>query len=266
MCTQNPKLPTISPPAHVNPHEEGLIQSIPIRIFDLDLNHRLSPPQLCNYLQEAATYQADFLDLGLDSMLERGFGWVLFRMRLEFYGWVNGRDWLYVQTYPSGRDTFQAFRQFRWYNQEQKVLGVGSSSWLTIDINKKRPVPMEKVLEPLRPIQLGEELLPPPDKLEFTLINPTQYQHTVHYSEIDVYQHTNNVNYVKWALNGLPRDIIQHFYLSSLEINFNKETTWGDDIIIVTAPDNVSTHTYYHKITRVEDNQTVCLLRSTWKQ
>ena len=52
----------------------------------------------------------------------------------------------------------------------------------------------------------------------------------VRYSDIDTNMHVNNVKYVSWALETVPKDIVLNYELKNVKVTYEKETTYGETI------------------------------------
>ena len=54
----------------------------------------------------------------------------------------------------------------------------------------------------------------------------------VTYGELDLNGHVNNVRYIEWILNHLPRDFHGTHRLMELEINFLGEALYGQTVFV----------------------------------
>ena len=86
----------------------------------------------------------------------------------------------------------------------------------------------------------------------------------VRYSDIDTNMHVNNVKYVAWALETVPKDVVLNCELKNIKVTYEKETTYGETIKVSTEvirKENIII--CRHKIINEEGTE-LTLLESTW--
>ena len=66
--------------------------------------------------------------------------------------------------------------------------------------------------------------------------------HTVAFSDLDMNQHVNNVQYVVWAMDAVGLDITTTTPLRELEINFNAEVRPTDVVEMKLYKDGTATY------------------------
>jgi acyl-ACP thioesterase len=90
---------------------------------------------------------------------------------------------------------------------------------------------------------------------------------TTRLADLDMYRHVNNVVYVEWAVETLPRAVWEGWTLRDHEINFRSETSI-DDVIISEAEEVTCSDTriFLHRLTRKSDGKETALLRTWWEK
>jgi acyl-ACP thioesterase len=74
----------------------------------------------------------------------------------------------------------------------------------------------------------------------------------------------NNIRYLQWLIESIPDDIIDNFYLYSIDGRFIAEAQLGDTIMSFTERD-MSNNSFIHNI-KTQDNNKVCATAQTiWK-
>ena len=83
---------------------------------------------------------------------------------------------------------------------------------------------------------------------------------TVCLSDLDIVNHVNNVKYLEWCLDLVDENLILNQNIDSFEMNFLKELSLGDKIVIHECITEKAT---IFSITK--DEKTSCALQLNWK-
>jgi medium-chain acyl-[acyl-carrier-protein] hydrolase len=203
-----------------------------VRSADTDVRGRLSLVAASELLQESAARHAVALGVGADTLSPLGLAWVLVEWRLELDAVPAWRDEVTVETWPSGLSERIATRDFRLASADGREWGRATSHWVVIDVARRRPVRMPEtvraVRRPDRPRALagGLSRLAAPDPPEATFDLP------IRWSDLDMNGHVNNLAYVAWVVESVPRDVLHASAPRSLVISFRAECR-GDDTVRV---------------------------------
>jgi len=208
-------------------------QKFAIGSFDSDWHGNAKLTSICNYLQEIAGNHVDRIGQGLEDLNENNHAWVLSRLRIKIIRPAKWKESIRIETFPTGIKGLFGARDFRIFDADNKVIALASSNWLVVDVNSHRPIrphevvknmPLgnypevfEKELGKLAPLSQDAELI---EEIK------------VHYSDIDINRHVNNVKYLKWLIDALPIETLTEKPVSELEINFLHELKLGEQIQI----------------------------------
>ena len=204
-----------------------------VRSYEITPRGTASVLALADYLQEAAGHHAAELGVSMQDLLDDGRAWVLARLRLDIDRLPKWEDDVVVETWPSGLDRLYATREFVLHDgsDEGGVLARGTSAWLVIDTDRRRPLRPPAMLRSLetpdRPPALAHDVsrdLPAPERTD------AASTFTVRYHDLDVNRHVNNVRYLEWALETLPPEVLDARRCLSLQLQFSAETTLGDTV------------------------------------
>lgn len=193
--------------------------------FQVDPQGRLRWSALGDLFQEIAWQHADSGNFG-QNLFDMGFHWVLSRLYIEEKKLPRWGDVIQLKTAARGIDGLFALREFEMVNSSGEVLAGGMSSWLLLDSKSKRPK---------RPNQfLPDNLFPPvsdstyiPEKLKVPTETTTPKKFTVHFSDLDMNNHVNNVTFIRWIedyCHAVGLDFNQ------LEINYLAEAVFHQDV------------------------------------
>lgn len=224
------------------------ISDFRVRANEIDVNGKVTFPNIVNYFQETAWLHIIDLKIAGEEMLKYDLMWVLNRMKIEVFEYPKLHETVTVKTFPSGFDKFFFYRDLRLYNAENKVIAQATSTCLLVDINKRKLAPVPDFLKGLvqeidveigrLPIAKGK--IKPLKEVDF------QSKVTVKWFDLDTNNHANHIHYFKWILENLPTIVHEKQEIKSVDIIMKSEATLNE-ILTVQAIDNQD-DTYTHQI------------------
>lgn len=235
-----------------------------VRTYEVNPNGRASIQTIGNYLQDIAGKHA--AALGVSNLDNPELAWVLSYMCIQMDCYPRFGETVHLETWPSGIASVYAIRDFLLKNQENKRLGAATSTWIVLDLNRRRPVRMPasvtRIPLPDRPaaIEHAARKLQAPTDIAFSS------SFAVRYSDLDLNGHVNNVRYMEWAVESVPHTETEGRRLHQLELQFKAETHYGETIGVATGhATHADTTIFAHRLTRTSDTQEVALVRSQWQ-
>jgi medium-chain acyl-[acyl-carrier-protein] hydrolase len=232
-----------------------------IRNYEAGPNGRLAPYHLANYFNEAAGIHAEKLGWGIDSMQEDGETWVMTRFYLNINRLPAAGEKVVVRTRPSGADRVQAYRDFDMATPDGEILVLGTSAWVIIKLNVRRPVPTPQKIQELGE-QFGSRWLKLPDqKLRLPSKSGAEFGFKVRKTDLDINNHVNNAVYIGWVTESVPENIYEKSELRELDVVFRAEAFYGDEVVCRTGPE---TEGYMHVLNRKDEEKHIVIARSTW--
>jgi len=235
-----------------------------IRAYEVGQNGRVTIQSLCNYLQEAASNHAHHLGVSVEQLIRQQLTWVLSRFHVRINNYPYWRQAVTIETWPSDKDNLYALRDFRLFH-DGKEIGVATSSWMLINVQARKPVPLPDFLNEIKNDKMGRALadtfqkLPKSEDFEF------ERSFDVRLSDLDMNRHVNNVIYIDWGLESLPAEIYHNNILQDLEISYRAESFLGDQVISkskVTATEGLKI--IHHSLIRKSDDKELCQMMTTW--
>lgn len=193
--------------------------------FQVKPDGNISLTSLADLFQEIAWAHADSADFGRN-LSEMNLMWALARLEINLLEFPKWGQTIRLFTGSKGADKLFAFRDFMIWDEDQRVLARGMSSWLLLNSATKR-------------IQKPEAILPPalfdptlkPDRQPPKLVARGELTATeelkVRFSDLDLNYHVNNTSYIRWVENILAD---QGIYPSDLSINYLAECH-KDDLV-----------------------------------
>jgi medium-chain acyl-[acyl-carrier-protein] hydrolase len=240
------------------------IDEYTIRSYEVDTQKKATLPTLCRFLQETAYHHAHNLGFGYEHLKKKKQFWVLSRLIVKMVRYPEWGDTIEVHTWPSGVERLFALRDFKILDEKGDRLGAAVSAWIILNSEKRRPQRPDHLKEEIGYLTGQPVFEQRPDKIP-GLSNPRKGPvFPVRYSDLDLYDHVNNVKYIQWIVDSYPAAAHREFKISGFEINFLSEAKYGDKISICTETYEESPPRAGHSVKREADYRDVCLARARW--
>jgi acyl-ACP thioesterase len=203
-----------------------------VRSYECGKDGYASLATICNYLQEAASLNAESLKFSKSNFEAAGenISWVLTRMKVRMAEYPKWEDRVSVLTFPRGGRRITAWRDFTIRGADGRTLGVATTEWMLIDLSSRKVVPIPESVFALanteREPVLGDDPWTP--RLRFPEgAECAQYRFKAQNSHIDLNGHVNNVHYIEWLMEPVPG-----VRPSDIEIVFRSETLAGEEVSV----------------------------------
>ena len=220
---------------------------------------------LADYFQEAAGHHADALGVSMQDLLAENRAWVLAHFRMQIDRLPDWNEEITIETWPSGLERLFATREVIFRGGDGEALAQGTSAWLVIDTERRRPVRPPSALydieTPDRPAPLDTKLddLPAPDRID------CERDFTVRYHDLDLNRHVNNVRYLEWALETLPPTVLDERRCTGLALQFEAEATLGDPIFATAQVEESGAGlNIRHRLAHADTDRTLACAATTW--
>ena len=236
------------------------VYSFKVRSYECGPDGRATLPTVCNYLQEAASLNAEALGFSKSDFdaARKNVSWVLTHLVVRMYRYPAWDEEIRVETFPRGGRKIVAWRDFTIKDADGVELGVATSEWMLIDLKTRKIVAVpEEVLECADPANvpvLGDE---PFSRFRYPQAAATDkpLSFVAQKSHIDLNGHVNNVHYIAWMLEPCSEACPKE-----LEIVFRSETFVGDEVRVETVQADGFT---WHRVSSPEGRDHI-VARTRW--
>ncbi|MBU3144538.1 acyl-[acyl-carrier-protein] thioesterase [Clostridium sp. CF012] len=235
-----------------------------IHYYEVDIHKRALITSIVDYLGDMAMYQSEILGVGIEHLKEKKMAWVLYKwdITMESYPLLN--ETIRVKTFPYSFRKFYAYRKYEIINAEGDKIGYASSVWILINTDRRRPIRIMKDMYATYGIDESNDTPIEIEDIKSIKIVDSEKSFQVRYSDIDTNMHVNNVKYVAWALETVPKDVVLNCELKNIKVTYEKETTYGEIIKVSTEVIREENKIICrHKIINEEGTE-LTLLESTW--
>lgn len=241
-------------------------QAYPVRSYEPRTDGRVSIASICNHLQDIASCHADALGFGYHDMECTGHFWLLARLhvmldRLPRFGETDR-----VTTWPSGNERLTASRDFTLQVDGQPI-GRATSSWVSMNIDTRRPTPPGEVLQERFIPDRGRALRFPSKAVTRLREGDHEILLMARRSDLDVNDHVNNVRYVEFGLEAVPPEWMAARRCLGVDIQFRSESFAGDEYraTCAQAEREAGLDTMLHGLMRTADNREIARMKTWWQ-
>lgn len=207
-----------------------------IGLRDVALNNKVTNTALLSYLEDAGGIHSNLVGYGLRDIPNVKKSWVLLGWKIEIFKRPTYGDKISIKTWSRGIDKLYAYRDFEILDEDKKVIGIATSKWVLLDIEKGKitrigeEVEKAYTVENLRVFEETdlEKLQEPQDFLSTT-------DFVVNRSLIDVNQHLHNIYFMDIANEVLPMEVYQNAELNHIRMMYKKEIKlrrYGESILL----------------------------------
>jgi acyl-ACP thioesterase len=226
-----------------NPKGTGVVnvwqETFPVRFGEIDKSDKLTLDAVFKFFQEAAISHAENLGVGREDMASKGQGWVLSRMSVLVDRRPAYCENITIRSWPCGFEKLFAIRDYQIIGNDEKAVVSARSAWLVVDIEKRRPLRPQSVMEFL-PLNEGQGVFSPDVGAVTGLADRGNLQKIEErkalYNDLDFNGHVNNISYIKWIEDALDLQVLEKAGKMRLDINYISEIMGGEMIDILFAP------------------------------
>lgn len=207
-----------------------------VRGFDCGYGGPFKPLALANYFQEAASDHAIRLGVGRDDFSGLGRTWMLSRLDIKVERLPTEGDDILVRTWPAGTDRLFACRCLEMRTLNGELLAGGLYHYLIVDIEKRRPLRPEKILDPgLRSdIELPLADLSPglQDHPGFKDLDSfvTSFNLSAGARHLDHNNHVNSGHLLDWLCDAIPPEKRSSGRIARIKVDYVAELLLGESV------------------------------------
>lgn len=235
-----------------------------------DANYKLKCKlsSIVNFLCDVGTNQSEVLGDTIEEMMAKNYAWVFYKYDIKIYKYPSYRDVISIKTQPIGFNKFYAYRKYYIRSEEGELLGEAVALFFLINLKRRRPMRIPQEQYDLYDAD-GDGMDRNVEMKDIIKVEKEDYHRRfdIRYSDIDSNGHVNNVNYIEWAIESVPMEVIKDYEIKEIRIVFEKETTYGDtvhvSVALVKEENNklVTVHTIKNN-----EGKEVTKLEATWER
>jgi len=225
-----------------------------------------SPTTILTLLEETAADHCYSIDYSLYDLEKQNVGWILLSGFMQMDRYPGYKEKITIRTWLSTYSTIKGIRENIIYDEQRNIIGRARGLWLFFDISKRRPVQIFDEIRDkwsyCRDESTGQDIS---RKLDVLDTAGYMQEFCINRYDTDMNKHVNNIRYLQWVIESIPDEIIDNYYLHSIDGRFISEAQYGDTIISFTEQDALH-NSFIHTI-KVKGTNKVCATAKTiWKK
>lgn len=237
-----------------------------LRYFEMNEFGVASPTTILTLLEETAADHCYSINHSLYQLAEQNVGWVLISGIMQMERYPGYKEKITIRTWLSGYSTIKGFRENIIYDEQNNIIGRAKGLWIFFDIERRRPVQIfENIIEKWS--FCNEESIESNISKKIKAVERSDFKlkFKVNRYDTDMNKHVNNIRYLQWVVESVPEEIIDNYYLYSIDGRFIAEARFGQSILSLTKKDTAD-NSYVHTI-KIEGTDKVCATAKTiWKK
>jgi len=215
-----------------------LKEAFTVKFGAVDRSDRLTLAAVFEVFQEVAISHAEALGVGRDAMAETRQVWVLSRMSVVMDSRPKWGETVTVRSWPRGADRLFAVRDYDIHGQDGRLMVRGRSGWIILDMDRRRPLRAQPVVEKFPQNDGLNALDGTPLGLETRENLAKAAERRAAYSDIDYNGHVNNARYILWIQDLMDAEILEKADRIRFDINYLNEIKYGELIELWSAGTN----------------------------
>ncbi|GMO46557.1 MAG: thioesterase [Treponemataceae bacterium] len=267
--------------------------NVTVSASDIDGGCAASLLYLAGLTQNLASFHYGTGGVSIPHLLQKNMTWIIAKQRFEITEYplwlddISGTTWAKpIRGLFCGRDFLFSYRNGgkkasvnaaiclsdKKIAQSAEPFMRGATCWIVLDTNTGRPVKPPPDVFGTLPFCDEDALASGSDfpRFNFPRDNDAARTEALFFPsalDIDMNDHVNNLNYVKWILMYTPLSIFREKLVSALDTYFVTSAKFGDELICATEvsvddPGGISE--CLHSIVRASDGAEVFRARSRW--
>ncbi len=234
--------------------------------FEMNKHGEASPTTILALLEEAAAEHCLSIGFGLYDLKKMNIGWVLVSGALEMIRYPRYKEKIKIRTWLSSYSTIRGYRESYIYDEKGDIIGKAKGLWIFFNIQERKPVPVfHEIINKWSFFDENALLTKIPPKIEPLQKADYKEEITVRSSDVDIYEHANNIRYLQWLIDTIPESTAEKNNLHFIEGKFISEIKSGDTVVMLTNKDN-ETNNFVHTI-KFKNTDCICAVaRTKWKR
>lgn len=235
-----------------------LTKDFEINFLQCDANGFLKYTELCNLLQLTASEHSEMGGINFIDMQKNDQAWVLSRMRLEIKKMPRWKDRITIKTWICSLENSRSIRGFDVLLYNNKIIG-SETFWAVFNTKTRRPEGLSLPHEHFEKFPNNRPTTIAFSKIELPDFCDNNFEKIIRLSDLDIVNHVNNVKYLEWCLDFADSKLIQNQKILSLDMNFLKELSLNDKVLIEKT--NIDKSTFFG----IKNNLKTCFaLKLNW--
>lgn len=201
-----------------------------IGLEDIGRNNEATNKALLAIMQDIACLHSASVGYGVLEIETKKRAWMLLDWKMEVIKRPKYNDDIKVETWSRKVERLYAYRDFQLKDKEGNIIAIGTSRWIFVDTERKRPVRLTADIADLYESETDKNVFT--EEMEDIKCGDYLFKkdYCVQRRDIDINQHMNNLSYLDMAYEILPEDIYNTKVFNNIRIVYKKEILYGEKV------------------------------------
>jgi len=240
-----------------------------LRYFEMNELGIASPTTILTLLEETAAEHCYSINHSLYQLADQNIGWVLISGVMQMERYPRYKEKITIRTWLSSYTAIKGYRENIIYDQQSNIIGTARGLWIFFDINRRRPIKIfDDIINKWSFSNIKSINYDISEKIEAIERPDYELKFKINKYDTDMIKHVNNIRYLQWAIESIPDDIIDKYYLHSIDGRFISEAHYGQTVVSITKDVQQTSNdkSFIHSI-KIEGTDKVCATAKTiWKK
>lgn len=224
-----------------------------LRYLEMNFLGEATPTAILALLEEAAADHCYDINYSLYDLLDRNIGWVLIGGYMQMERYPKYKEKITIRTWLSNYSTVRGIRENIIYDESGAIIGRAKGLWVFFDIVKRRPTAIFDDIKTKWSFDAEESIAYDVTHKIAPVENATyRDMFNVYKFDVDTNEHVNNIRYLHWVMDTIPKEVLENNFLYSIDGRFIAEAQYGDVITSLTER-NGNDLTFNHTIKTDKD-------------
>lgn len=211
-----------------------------IQFCDIDEKNRLSPKGLIRIIGEVAGIHSEMVGYGLNHIAQTHLTWMVLNWKIEFLYRPCWNTELTIETWARTFSKISSNRDFYVYDNDNNLVAKATSKWVLVDSEKHSPARItEDICKAFGETDMSVFTTEINDKFSELEDSHFIYDYKIKKRDIDTNQHVNNLYYLDFAYDALPKELWDKDF-NNIEVIYKRQIKLGDTIKCFYAYDKIN--------------------------
>lgn len=201
-----------------------------IGLEDIGVNNEVTNKALLKIMEDVSGLHSASVGYGLFEIETKKRVWMLMDWKMKVIKRPKYMDEIKAETWSRKVERIYAYRDFQIKDKDGNLIAVGTSRWIFVDIDRRRPVRLTPDITDLYESEFDKRVFEEEIedvKCEDYLFKKDYY---IQRRDIDMNEHMHNLSYLDMAYEVLPEDIYKSKVFDNVRIVYKKEIVYGEKV------------------------------------
>lgn len=201
-----------------------------IGIEDIGRNNEATNKALLAIMEDIAVLHSSLVGYGVFEIETKHRAWLLLDWKMKVIKRPKYNDKIVAQTWARKVERLYSYRDFELKDTQGNVLVIGTSRWILVNTERRRPVRLTEDIINLYEAESDKSAFSKEmEDIEFEgyILKKDYY---VQRRDIDINEHMHNLSYLEMAYEILPQEIYKNKVFDNVRIAYKKELIYGQDV------------------------------------